>query len=428
MNFPSLPKFKLPKIKLQFPKFLAFRQNKFLWVIIFGILTSVFIGFSVGSIYTGFNFGKVKDYLKNFKIELPALSPLPKTTSKEYIPVTTEEQAVINVVKQASPAVVSIIITKDLPVIEEYYTNPFGEIFGPNSPFNIQIPQYQQKGTQKQEVGGGSGFIVSSDGLILTNKHVVSGVGPYTIVTRDGGKYEVKKIYRDPILDLAFVQVGSVGLKAVELGDSSKLKVGQTLIAIGNALGQFTNSVTTGVVSGLGRKVVAGDPFSGASESLDNLIQTDAAINPGNSGGPLLNSKGQVIGVNVATTEGAQNIGFAIPVNIVKPLMDEFIQKGSVSRPFLGVHYKFISRDVAILNDVPQGAYVQDVVAGGPAQKAGVKPGDIITKINKQAIDNESKLSEIVASSQIGSQLNLAIYRSGKEMNIAATLSDLPAQ
>ena len=330
---------------------------------------------------------------------------IPSVLNTEIRTVVQEEDAVISAVDKTSPSVVAIGVSTRV-------INPF-------DPF---APSKSQDNTI------GTGFVVSDKGIIVTNKHVVSGAGPYTVVTRDGQKYEVKKIYRDPILDLAFVQVNSTGLKAVELGDSSKLKVGQILIAIGNALGQFTNSVTTGIVSGLGRKVVAGDPFSGASESLDNLIQTDAAINPGNSGGPLLNSKGQVIGVNVATTEGAQNIGFAIPINTVKPLMDEFIQKGSVSRPFLGVRYKFISKDVALLNDVPQGAYVQDMVVGGPAQKAGVKPGDIITKINGQAIDNESKLSEIVASSNIGSQLNLTIYRSNKEMSVVATLSDLPAQ
>ncbi|QQG43212.1 MAG: trypsin-like peptidase domain-containing protein [Candidatus Daviesbacteria bacterium] len=330
---------------------------------------------------------------------------IPAVVNTETRTLVQEEDAVISAVEKASSSVVAIgISTKVI------------------NPFNPFAPSRSQDNTI------GTGFVISDKAIIVTNKHVVSGAGPYTVITKDGQKYEVTRVYRDPILDLAFVQINAQGLKAVELGDSSKLKVGQTVIAIGNALGRFTNSVTTGVVSGLGRKVVAGDPFSGATESLDNLIQTDAAINPGNSGGPLLNSKGQVIGVNVATTEGAQNIGFAIPMNTVKPIMEEFLQKGSVSRPFLGVQYKFISRDVALLNDVPQGVYVQDVVLGGPAEKAGVKSGDIITKINNQAIDNESKLAEIVAGSNIGAKLELTVYRDGREIKVTATLSDLPAQ
>ena len=212
------------------------------------------------------------------------------------------------------------------------------------------------------------------------------------------------------------------------MGDSSKIKVGQTVVAIGNALGRFTNTVTTGVVSGLGRRVVAGDPFSGTAESLDDLIQTDAAINPGNSGGPLLNSAGQVIGVNVATTEGAQNIGFAIPINSVKKITDEFIQTGTVSRPFLGISYRFISKDVAILNEVPQGAYIQEVVVDSSADKAGIETGDIITKIDGQAVDSEKKISETIASKKIGDRLNLTVWNDGEEKQVTATLQELPNQ
>ena len=214
----------------------------------------------------------------------------------------------------------------------------------------------------------------------------------------------------------------------MELGDSSKIKVGQTAIAIGNALGRFTNTVTTGVISGLGRKVTAGDPFGGSLESLDNLIQTDAAINPGNSGGPLLNSAGQVIGVNVATTEGAQNIGFAIPINSVKAIVDEFVTKGTVSRPFLGIRYRFISRDVAILNEVPQGAYIQEIVADSPAEKSGLKEGDIITKINGESVDSENKVGDLIAKSKIGDILDLEIWRDGETKKLTANLEELPSE
>lgn len=323
---------------------------------------------------------------------IPGLNiKLPKPEQAETRTIVSEENAVISAVEKASPFVVAIGAT----------TRVFSTI--------------------------GTGFVVSEKGIIVTNKHVVSESGiKYNVVSKDGKKYEIKKTYLDPVLDLAIVQIDATDLKALELGDSSKMKVGQTVIAIGNALGRFTNTVTTGVVSGIGRRVVAGDPFSGSAESLDDLIQTDAAINPGNSGGPLLNSAGQVIGVNVATTEGAQNIGFAIPINSVKKIVDEFIQKGSVSRPFLGVRYRFISKDVAIMNEVPQGAYIQEVVEGSAADKAGVKEGDIITKVDGQTVDSESKISEIIKDKKIGDSLNLNLWNDGKERSVTAILQDLP--
>jgi len=331
---------------------------------------------------------------------------LPKLENLQMQTIVKEENAVISAVDKTSSSVVAIGATT--------------QVFNPFNPF--ALPK-----TQNNTIG--TGFVVSDKGIIVTNKHVVSETAiKYNVVTKDGKKYEIRKIYRDPILDLAIVQIDGSDLKALELGDSSKLKVGQTVIAIGNALGSFTNTVTTGVVSGLGRRVVAGDPFSGSAESLDDLIQTDAAINPGNSGGPLLNSAGQVIGVNVATTEGAQNIGFAVPINSVKKIADEFIATGSVSRPFLGINYRFISKDVAIMNEVPQGAYIQDVVAGSSADKAGIKQGDIITKVDGQTVDSESKISGIIASKKIGDSLNLTVWSNGKERTVTAILQELPNQ
>lgn len=333
-------------------------------------------------------------------------SPHSILPNQETRTIVQEENAVISVVERTSPSVVAIGVSRRV-------INPF-------DPFSIP---------RREDATIGTGFAVSDKGLIVTNKHVVSEADVrYTVVTKDNQKYEVRKIYRDPILDLALVQITSTDLKPLELGDSSKLKVGQTLIAIGNALGRLTNTVTTGVVSGLGRRVVAGDPFSTFSESLDDLIQTDAAINPGNSGGPLLNSAGQVIGVNVATTEGAQNIGFAVPINTVKPIVDEFLTKGSVSRPFLGIRYRFISKDVAILNEVPQGAYIQQVVEGGPAQKGGVEEGDIIIKINGTAVDGENKVSEIISKSSIGQNIELEVWRDGAVVKLKATIGESPSE
>lgn len=337
---------------------------------------------------------------------IPSNLSLPKALPNlQTQTVVQEENAVIKAVENSSASVVAIGLSRRV-------VNPF-------DPFSIP---------KREDSTIGTGFVVSDKGVIVTNKHVVSEATKFTVITRDGQKYESKRIYRDPVLDLALVQVDASGLQSLELGDSSKLKVGQTAIAIGNALGRFTNSVTTGVVSGLGRRVVAGDPFSGTAESLDNLIQTDAAINPGNSGGPLLNSSGQVIGVNVATTEGAQNIGFAIPIDAIKPIINEFLTKGTVSRPFLGIRYRFISKDVAILNEVPQGAFVQEVTEDGPAQKSGVKEGDIITKINGQAIDSENKVAEVISKSRISASLDLTIWRDGKDLQIKATVGESPQQ
>src|SRR3989344_1606908 len=281
--------------------------------------------------------------------------------------VITEESVVIDVAEIVSPSVVTVSIETPARKVLEF--NPFGG----------GISQRIEGGTP-QDIG--TGFIASSDGLILTNKHVVSETdAKYKVITNDDKEYEVKQISRDPSNDIAILKIdsGGVNLKPVSLGDSSNLKVGQFVVAIGTALGEFRNTVTTGVISGLGRGISAGDPFAGAVEQLDNVIQTDAAINAGNSGGPLLNSSGQVIGINVAVAQGAQNIGFAIPVNTVKDSLNNFKTTGKFpSKPYLGVQYQMISKQSAVLNDVPQGAYVVDVVDSSPAKNAGIVSGDII--------------------------------------------------
>lgn len=343
------------------------------------------------------------------------LSPEPSAAQQENRTIFKEENAIIDVVDQSSHSVVAIGISRRV-------INPFDAYSFP----------------KKEDSTIGTGFIVSSKQssitnehkvLVVTNKHVVSdNSANYSIITNDDKKYEVKKVYRDPILDLAIVEVEGQGLKPLELGNSTDLKVGQTVIAIGNALGRFTNTVTTGIISGLGRAVTAGDPFQGSYERLDNLIQTDAAINPGNSGGPLLNSKGQVVGVNVAVSEGAQNIGFAIPISAVKTIVDEFVEKGKISRPYVGIRYRFISKDVAILNEVPQGAYIQEVISSGPADKSGVEAGDIVIKINGQSVDSENKISDEIVKKDIGSQMILDLWRDGKELKINVTLEELPTE
>lgn len=241
----------------------------------------------------------------------------------------TREEAITKAVEKVSPSVVSIIVTKDLPVIERYFQeyNPFGDddffrqFFGDE--FNFQVPQYRQKGTEKQEVGGGTGFIVSSEGLILTNKHVVADKeAEYTVLTNEGEKIPARVLSRDPVGDIAVLKIDKSNLPAVKLGNSDNLKIGQTVIAIGNALGEFRNTVSVGIISGLKRSLTATSGL-GQSEELAEVIQTDAAINQGNSGGPLLNLNGEVIGINVAMAVGAENIGFSLPINSVKKSVDQ---------------------------------------------------------------------------------------------------------
>lgn len=325
--------------------------------------------------------------------------------------VVEEESVVINVVEKVSPSVVSIAVENRLLI------DPF---FG--------LPQ----GRDQRQSGIGTGFVVSRDGIVLTNKHVVSDEGAkYIAVIREGDnerKLEVVEIHRDPFNDLALLKVNASDLKAVEMGDSDKLKVGQKVIAIGNALGRLENTVTVGVVSGLGRGVSPVDPSTGIAERTEDLIQTDAAINPGNSGGPLVNSAGQVIGITNARAS-AENIGFAIKVNIAKQLLDDFAKSGGkIVRPLLGIRYTHISRDVALLNEVPEGELVREVIAGSAADKVGIKVGDIVTHLDSAKLTEENTLSKIIRTKKVGDEIKIRIFRDGKTLDLTATLEEASGQ
>lgn len=343
---------------------------------------------------------------------------------QEKVKVVTEESVVVDTVKNYGPSVVTVAEQMDRQAVSPFDYGPFS-FFGQGAP---DQGQSQPQGPQNI----GSGFIVSSDGMIVTNKHVVSDTnGKYEIITSDGKKYTVQKIYRDPLNDVAIVKIDpsqnpGVTLKPVVLGDSSHLQVGQFVIAIGTPLGEFSNTVTTGVISGLGRGITAGSEFESFAEKLDNVIQTSAAINPGNSGGPLLNSSSQVIGVNTAVAQSAQNIGFALPINVIKDSLKNFNETGQFNRPFLGVSYKTVSRDLAIANDVPQGAYVLGVVADSPADKAGLQKGDIITKIDGEKVGDN--FAGTIGQKKVGDTVTITYWREGKTQDVSVVLGNATSQ
>ena len=327
--------------------------------------------------------------------------------------ILNEESVVIDIAERISPTVVTVGISKTQKI----------NSFNPLDPFSLfDTPTKEQK--IEQDIG--SGFVVDKNGLLITNKHVVADrQAKYRVVTADNETYEVTKIYRDPTNDLAILKINANNLPMATLGDSSNLKVGQFVTAIGTALGEFRHTVTTGVISGLGRGITAGSPFEGYVEQLDNVIQTDAAINPGNSGGPLLNSLGQVIGVNVAIAQGAQNIGFAIPINTVKDMLQNFRQTGEFSRPFLGVRYAMVTEEAAILNEVPEGAYVVEIVSKSPADKAGIKKEDIIVELDNQKIkDVKGGLAAIISQKKVGEKISVKIWRKGETIELIAELRE----
>ena len=349
------------------------------------------------------------------------------------------ENAVMDSVEKASPAVVSIIISKNVPIVEQCpgaspFSNlppEFQQFFGDQG---IQFYTSCQKGTQFQEVGGGSGFIISSDGLVVTNKHVVSDASAsYTVLTNDGKKYDAKVLAQSPVLDLAVVKINATNLPTVTLGDSDGLRLGQSAVAIGNALGEFRNTVSVGVVSGLARTITASG--EGTSETIEGVIQTSAAINPGNSGGPLLNLKGEVIGINVATASGAQNVGFAIPINQAKKAIESVKSSGKITVPYVGVRYMMVTADLAKSKklSVDYGALVNGgsdgpaVIKNSPAYKAGIKDGDIILEINGKKVEDGNSLSSLTQEYNIGDTIALKILRSGKEIDLKVTLAERPA-
>jgi len=429
----DLPKFNDEQFKKNASKAL---KGTALIIVIF-----IAIGFVIGNIF----WNSVKDYadyfFQQFQYEV-AQPVVVEQKPVKYVSDIPYEQAIIAAVKKTSPSVVSIVISKNLPVYEEQLVNPFGDIPSFESPFNFQIPQYVQKGTKLQEVGAGSGFIVSEDGLVLTNKHVVSdAAAEYTVILNDHAKYKAKVLALDPVQDIAILKIVTDGLvdssgqvkkfPTSVLGDSNGIEIGQGAIAIGNALGQFSNSVSVGIVSGLGRTVSASDQGGSFSETLENIIQTDAAINSGNSGGPLINLKGEVIGVNTAMAQGAQSIGFAIPINIAKRDINQVIKSNKIMYPFLGVRYVLVDEEVQKKYNlsVDYGAIILQgekgeaaIVKDSSAEKAGLKAKDVILEFNGEKISKDNPMTKIIQNYNPEDKINLKILRDGKEIMVDVIL------
>ncbi len=374
----------------------------------------ILVSFFVGAIADRVFVVKPVDYLTG-KTRLNTVLNQVQTKENEESRLGTliaQQASVADIAEVASESVVTVSIKRQEKVAKDL--DPFGFGFG--------FFSFSSGQTEEVQRDIGTGFIVGEGGLIVTNKHVVSDPNAeYFVIDKDDNQYSISQIYRDPTTDLSIIKTDGFTDSSLPLGDSDELRVGEEVIAIGTALGEFRHTVTTGVVSGLGRGVQAIDAGVGSAEEFEGLIQTDAAINPGNSGGPLLDRSGKVIGVNVAVSAGAENIGFALPINIVKESIENFKETGSFSRPLLGVTYTQISQEAALLNEVPEGAYLVEIVPDSSADRAGLKEEDIITEFAGQNLA-ENNLATVVNQHRIGDKVKLKYYRDGEVKTLELTL------
>ena len=338
-----------------------------------------------------------------------------------------EKSPIIALAKKVCPAVITVIISKDLPKIEGFYFMPFqGE--------NFLVPQVEKGKKEKTKIGGGSGFIVSHDGFVLTSQHVVADPeAEYTVILEPTKKYPAKVISKDPINDVAVLKIEGKNFPFLDLGNSENIELGEQVIAVGNPLGEFQDTVSLGIVSGLSRLITA---FAGNSQNgarLKGLIQTDAAINPGNSGGPLINMAGEVIGINTAMVVGAQNLGFAIPINYAKRDLEEVRKYGKIKRPFLGIRYIILNEELSKHNHLPvnYGALIirerlgeDPIMKNSAADKARLQEYDIILEVNSEKVTEKNNLSDILQKHKIDEEIILKILRKGKELLLKTKLEE----
>lgn len=402
------------------------KKPSYFGIIVITVLISFIVSFIVGLASAGLGEKVVTPFIQE------KLLGKDETLLPGEKQIVEEESEVIEAVNKAKPAVVSIIVTQDL---EKIYGKqfPFGnsfweEFFG----FKFRLPEAPEG---KQEVGGGTGFFISKEGLILTNRHVVSYEdAEYTVITQDGNKYTATVVAKNSLTDVAMIKVDVKNHPFLELGDSDVLKVGQTVIAIGNALGQYQNSVTKGIISATGRAIMAGGAEGGLAQRLENVIQTDAAINPGNSGGPLINLSGEVIGINTAIDVSGQLVGFAIPINSAKSDIESVKKKGKITSAFLGVRYVLINKEIAERNklEVDYGALIIGdrkknelaVIPGSPADKAGLEENDIILEVEGNKITEENSLAKIIRKYKPGDEIKLKFLHDGEEKVVKVKLTE----
>lgn len=337
-----------------------------------------------------------------------------------------KKSPIVSIAKKVCPAVITVVASRFLPEIEEFCFLPFkGE--------KIAFPK-KIKGNHRTKIGGGSGFIVSKDGYVLTCNHVVEDKeADFTVIIDPDHKYPAKVLDKDPLIDMAILKIQGDDFPFLKLGDSDKLELGEEVLAVGNPLGEFEDTISWGIVSGLSRKINACSGFNSNVTPLRGLIQTDAAINPGNSGGPLVNMKGEVIGINSAMIMGAENIGFALPINYIKDDLKEVKKEGRIKRPYLGVKYIILNPEISKTNriGVNYGALVVREMFGEPAvakgscaEISGLKDYDIILEINKEKINQDNPLADIISKYSIGDMVVLKILREGKEIELEVNLKE----
>ncbi len=334
---------------------------------------------------------------------------------------------IIDIAKKACPAVITIVALKDLPKVDSFSTFPFGEK-------EYIMPNIKNGEMELQKIGGGSAFIISSDGYVLTSKHVVEDRdAKYGVILEPNERYSARVLARDPVNDIAILKIEEKDLPYLDLGDSDDIKLGESVVAIGNPLGEFHDTLSAGIISGLSRYIKAESNFSNNTESLRGLIQTDAAINPGNSGGPLLNMDSEVIGINTASIAGAQNMGFAIPINYAKKDLEEVKKYGRIKVPYLGIKYLIINKEMAEKNNLPvsSGALIirerfgePAVKKDSPASKANLKEFDIILSLGKEEITSDNPVSRIIKKKEIGKEIEAIILREKKKIKVKLKLEE----
>jgi serine protease Do len=412
-----------------------FKKESSLLIFLLFLILTLFVSYAV------FDMQSKKSIFTRIEIlqeEITALKNTPPST--KIISPSTSSQDIVSVVKKVQPSVVSIIASKELTRYRQrnpfFFSDPFFDNFF-GFPQQFEEPQIQQNETEKVKVGGGSGFIYSQNGYIIANKHVIQDdSAEYTVVLHDGTEFLAEVIAKDPFNDIAIIKIDpkETILVPVSLGDSSKIEVGEKVVAIGNALAEFQNTVTTGIVSAIGRKIVAGNQFN--QEEIQNLIQTDAAINPGNSGGPLVNIRGEVIGMNTAIADGANGIGFALPINDIRFIAKNVETHGKYIRPYIGIKYIMLNEKIAEEYELTQkeGAYIigsekeRAVLKGSPADLAGILEEDIIIKIDGQEINKDYDVIRAIAEKIAGEEILITVLRNNTEKEIPLTLGEYPQQ